>query len=985
MTMDYRRWQRIGAIFDEVAEMPFDARSGLLARLCAGDTELRAEVERMLAADARATRFEHGVDVARGSVAADWADAENARVHERAGPWRLLRELGRGGMGVVWLAERADGAFEQRAALKLIKRGMDSDAVQARFLRERQILALLDHPHIAHLLDGGIGADGRPYFAMEYVDGEPLLDHAAKHELSVQARLALFADICTAVQFAHGRLVVHRDIKPSNILVTAAGEVKLLDFGIAKLLDDTTAGATATSDLRPLTPAYAAPEQLRGEAATTASDIYALGCVLYELLTGKRPLASGNTPTPEQMLRLQESSDPAAPSNAADSDSPVSARRMRGDLDTIALKALQRDPSRRYATAAALADDVQRYLSGRPIAARRDSAAYRLRKFVGRHRIAVPAAVASIAGLLAATAISLHEAQIARVQTLQARAQATRAQATREFLVGVFDQVSPDANKGQPITARQLLQTGEREVGKESDRQPAVKAELSALLGRLYRDIGDRPHGRDLIERALAQISAADIPLDVRAGVLLSAAETESEDKETYAAALAHAREAVALLENTPGADPQALAQGHVRIAYALRHTDADPEAASVLRRAIAEDSRALGDNDAVAEEWVQFGIVLADLKRFVESGAAFDHALRIYGNLYGTDSTHVAHALDAMGGMRVDARDYAGAESAYRKALRIYAEKLDPGNHDALVVKNNLLRVLEMRGNFAEALPARLALLEQGRASGQLTPTDLANDYLGVGIDYVETSAFADGERMFRDALDVLRTKPGTHSAWYAFGLEFLGYDLPWEGRYAEAERAFRDALVITLEKEPSTSASACRLRDSLSWVLDLQHRYAEALALARQVDADCTAKLPDDSTQLPTFLADLSAAQLDNNDAASAADTAHAAVMAARKVYPPAYYRLGVPLLALARADLALERAGEAEPLLREALAVRSPPYAADDPRVLEVEVELVAALGMDHKRDEAEALRARIEPVLKHADSVYLHDLLARLQKI
>ncbi len=991
MNQDVQRWQRIGAIFDAAVDLAPAERVRMLDTLCADDAELRTEVESLLRADDAATAFERDAVSARNAAAADWvggtggADASGG---QRIGPWRISREIGRGGMGVVLLAERADGQYEQRAALKLIKRGMDSEAILARFLRERQILARLAHPHIARLLDGGIGDDGRPYFAMEFVEGKPLLDYCATKNMKLEERIGLFLDVCAAVQFAHGQLIVHRDIKPSNILVDVDGNAKLLDFGIAKVLDDSSPGATATSDMlhRPLTPAYAAPEQLRGEPVSIATDIYALGCVLYELLTGRRPLAAGDAPTPEEMLRLQSTTDPSAPSKTVVDGMPVSTRHLRGDLDTIVLKALQREPTRRYGTVAAFADDLQRHLAGQPIMARRDHTAYRFGKFVNRHRVGVALGAAAIVALLVATAISLYEVRIGRAQTLQARAQAQRAQAQREFLVGVFGQVSPDENKGQPITAKQLLETGEREIDKDANHQPALKAELFALLGKLYRDIGDRPHGQALIDRALTGVETAGVPDDVRARILLSAAESESEDKETFDAALLHARQGVALLEALPDRDPQAFATGHVRIAYALRRKGSDDQAAELLHQVIPKDTQALGNrHEAVAEEWVQFGIALSNLHRFDESGAAFENALKIYRDLYGADSAHVSHTLDAMAGMLYDKADYAGAERNYRDALKISTSRRGPNDHDTLVDRGNLLKVLEFRGEFAEALTARLDLLAQAKASGQLTPTDLANDYLGTSIDYIETSHFAEGEKMIRDAMTTLRETKGTHSAWYAFALEFLGYVLPWQGRYAEAESALREALAITLEKDTPTSASAsaCRLRDSLSWVLVLEHRYADALVAAQQVNADCTPHLAQTSLQRPTFLADLSAAQLDSGNAAGALATANDALAIARKVYPQAYYRLGVPLLALARAELALERAHEAEPLLREALAVRSPLYAADDPRLLEVEVELVETLGINGKHDEADVLKAHIEPLIKGSSSAYLQDLQIRMQ--
>ncbi|MGH8123738.1 MAG: protein kinase domain-containing protein [Rudaea sp.] len=984
--MDAQRWQRIGAIFDAVVDAAPDRRGALLDDHCNGDAQLRAEVEALLHADAAAAGFEHGVDSARDSAARDWSENEAATASggERMGPWRILREIGRGGMGVVLLAERADGQYQQRAALKLIKRGMDSEAVLARFLRERQILARLQHPHIAHLLDGGIADDGRQYFAMEYVEGEPLLRYCSAGNLKLEQRIGLFLDICDAVQFAHGQLVVHRDIKPSNVLVTAGGSSKLLDFGIAKLLaaDD---GSTQTAwQDRPLTPAYAAPEQLRGEPVTIATDVYGLGCVLYELLSGQRPFGFDDAPSAEEVRRVLETTSPAAPSKLGMSSSPIAAKRLRGDLDTIVLKALQREPARRYATVAALADDIRRYLDGRPIFARPDSAAYRARKFLARHSIAVGAGSVAVALLLLATGASLYEAHLARQQSQQARAQARRAEATREFLVGVFDQVSPDGNKGAPISARALLETGERQISGGVDEQPAAKAELSALLGELYRDIGDRPHGHALIEHALALVDDTNIPVDTRARVLLSVAASESEDKETFDAGLKHARQSVALLESLPEADAETLAQGHAAIAYPLRRQGHYDEAVAVLRKAIPQDTRALGKQDkAVAEEWVQLGIALTHLQRYGESEAALRTAMQTYRVVYGEDSEHMGHVLDALGGMFYSKGDLADAEEAYRRSLNIYSAKLGPNHHDTLVGKNNLLQLLEYRGKFAEALPVRLALMEQEKASGQMAATDAAYGDLSAGIDYVELSRFSEAETMMREATNLLRSAQGEGSNAEAYALEFLGYALPWEGKYTEAEKAFRDALAITLKKNPSTSASACRLQDSLSWVLDLQHRQAEALALALQVNADCTPALPAASWQRPTFLADLSAAQLDAGDASAARASAENAVAAARKVYPQGHYRLGLPLFALGRAELALEHAAAAEPLLREALAVRSPPYAADDPRVLEVQVALVGTLREQGKRDDASELQMQIEPLLKSSSSAYFADLRARLE--
>jgi len=402
--MDTQRWERAGNIFEKLLDAPDEQRPALLETLCGDDAEMRDVVVSMLHSETSALAFERAFPLRRVNSGETTSEVDAPPADARVGPWRLVRELGRGGMGVVWLAERADGQFEQRAALKLIKRGMDSDAVLKRFLRERQILARLDHRHIAHLLDGGLTADGRPYFAMEYVEGLPLLRYCHEQEATLERRLRLFLDTCEALQYAHAHHVVHRDLKPANVMVTPDGTVKLLDFGIAKLLDGGDGVVeTITQRERPMTPAYAAPEQMSGGAITEATDVFALGCVLYELLTGQRARNPDRAIDLNQLLHVAETTDPVAPSQLKLVTAPVPMRQLRGDLDTIVLKALRREPERRYTSVAALADDIKAHLGGKAIAARRDHLLYRAWKFVRRHRAGVAAilAIAAIAGLAA--------------------------------------------------------------------------------------------------------------------------------------------------------------------------------------------------------------------------------------------------------------------------------------------------------------------------------------------------------------------------------------------------------------------------------------------------------------------------------------------------------------------------------------------------------------------------------------------------------
>ena len=383
------RWDTLTALFDEARGLSKEAREQFLTERCRDDASLRSELERLLAANDRAGDFIETPALAH--IAATPGGNDNAVNGKTFGAYRVVSEIARGGMGAVYLAERVDGEFQHRAALKLIKRGMDTDLVLQRFRAERQILATLEHPNIARLLDGGSSDDGRPYFIMEYIEGRPIDHYANDHNLAAPDRVALFLDVCGAVEYAHRQLVVHRDIKPGNVLVTKDGVAKLLDFGIAKVLEPGEPEATGTiTAVRLLTPEYASPEQIDGRRATVRSDVYSLGVVLYKLLTGASP------------YRL-DSRDPISVANAVrtfEPEPPARLRReLRGDLDTIVMTALRKEPDRRYQTVAELSEDLRRHLAGRPIRAKRDRLAYRAAKFVRRNRVAAIGAVGTAVAL----------------------------------------------------------------------------------------------------------------------------------------------------------------------------------------------------------------------------------------------------------------------------------------------------------------------------------------------------------------------------------------------------------------------------------------------------------------------------------------------------------------------------------------------------------------------------------------------------------
>jgi tetratricopeptide (TPR) repeat protein len=491
------RLRLVQEIFLRVADLPRDEREAELDAACAGDAELRREVESLLEHDGRESTFIS--DVVGAGTAAIATAMEERWIGRRLGAWRITGVLGRGGMGAVFAAERDDGAFRQRAALKLIRAHLDTDHVRRRFVEERQILAHLNHPNIARLLDGGESEDGVPFLVMEAVEGVPITDYCNRRNASIEERLRLFTTVCHAVHFAHTQLVVHRDLKPGNILVGADGTVKLLDFGIAKLLAPGASALLTRDGELALTPDYASPEQVRGEPVATSSDIYSLGAVLYELLTGTAPHAFGAYTLPEFIRVICETETPLPSAQAT----ARIARALRGDLDNIVLTAMRKDPSRRYASVEQFAEDVERYLAGRPVLARGDAWSYRASKFIRRNRAAVAAAVLVALSLIAGIVGTVWQARRAERRFQQVRGLAN------SFLFEFHDEIRdlPGATRAREMVVRTALQYLDN-LSEEARNDAQLQMELAAA----YEKVGDvlgNPRNSNLgrTEEALASYS----------------------------------------------------------------------------------------------------------------------------------------------------------------------------------------------------------------------------------------------------------------------------------------------------------------------------------------------------------------------------------------------------------------------------------------------------------------------------------------------
>ena len=485
LVADVPRWRRVNALLQEALTLSQEEREAWLRGLGERHSDLLPALRALLARGA-AAETDHFM---RRSADKVWEEAMSggaaASPGQHVGPYRLIREVGAGGMGTVWLAERFDGTLQRQVALKLPRYGWAA-GVAERLSQECDALAALEHPHIARLYDAGVTTAGRPYLAMEFVDGVPIDAFASAHALPVRARVALLQQVAAAVLYAHGRLVVHRDLKPSNILVTPEGEVRLLDFGAAKLLrDDGPQDSALTREVgRALSPDYASPEQIRNEPITVASDVYSLGVVLYELLTGKRPYTLGGH---HGLAAALAAADVPLPSSRVGNDRRLS-RELRGDLDNIIAKALKRDPLERYRTVGELSEDLQRWLDHEPVAARRDSLLYRAAKFVRRNRTAVAAAVLMVAALAAAAAVTTTEMFEARRQRDDARQQAKRAEAEERFANMVMAQSGPG---GRPLTREEMIDRSVELLEQQYANDPRFIARALIPISGRYMDLGN--------------------------------------------------------------------------------------------------------------------------------------------------------------------------------------------------------------------------------------------------------------------------------------------------------------------------------------------------------------------------------------------------------------------------------------------------------------------------------------------------------------
>ena len=870
---DAARWSRLEQLFYAALALPAGEWAHFLHRECGDDAALRAEVESLLAFSGKTLQeLRKPVDQAAQALASKEAG-------QQIGPYRLTRLLGEGGMGQVYLARRADDLYEQEVAIKLMHAGLkQAHSMLSRFSAERQILANLNHPNIARLLDAGITADGVPYLVMEYIAGTRINEYCRVRRLPPKEILKLFLPVCSAVEYAHKSLVVHRDIKPANILVTPGGVPKLLDFGIAKLLDPDSEDALTITGERMMTPEYASPEQVRGDNVTTSTDVYALGVLLYELLTGERPfrLESKN---PLKVVQVICEQQPQPPSLVARSSVTQTARsvgpRIGRDLDNIVLMAMKKEPSRRYVSVSALSADVQAYLSGYPVQARTDHWSYRSGKFVLRHKAAVAAvAIAAIALLVFSVAMGV----------LAKRANQARLTAEREtqFLNSIFQAATPDEARGKAIMARDLLDQGAKRIDSELADQPGLQATMLDNIGRAYSALGLYPQAQSLLQRAF------DIRRYIYGRESLDTASTEQalgnvvRLENQFKEAEPLFRDSLAVRERRLGSHDVLVAESLDSLGECLYLQDRITEAEPLLRRALAIHRSNPKDDASGTENYL--ALLLERKGNFPEAAQLLREAVQIDQRSKGTDSPDYLISLHDYAGALIDSGNLDEAEATERQVLALREKISGPNHPDIFYPLNNLGFILLEKGEWQQAMPLLERNLELCRKLGGDKRIAVAlnnwaralqqkGDYAGaqatlkralqgahamsgensslsakivanIGVLEFDRGDYLAAESYARQALTMQTRLAGSQTPAYASALIDLAEDRLFQGDAAGAEPLLRQALAIREQKfnagNPAIIAAQVRLGEDLTQ----EDKLPEAETLLRQALASAKAE---------------------------------------------------------------------------------------------------------------------------------------------
>jgi serine/threonine protein kinase/tetratricopeptide (TPR) repeat protein len=833
-SMDSTRWDRIQSVFHGAADLPKLQQRAFLESACADDESLIADVQALLDEDAKDSSLlnRNMADIADEIL--DDAASHSFPVKE-FGPYRILRMLGEGGMGIVFLAERSD--IHSQVAIKILRDAWVSPARRERFSSEQQTLAQLNHPSIARLYDADTLPDGTPLFVMEYVEGCSLIEYCEKHDCSIDDRLKLFRSVCEAVEYAHGQAVVHRDLKPSNILVRNDGTVRLLDFGIAKQLEQVDVAADATrTGLRFLTPAYASPEQIRGDRVGIQSDVYSLGVILYELLCGALPFdLSNQTPVEAQASILEH--DPVKPSlivrRASRQTSMKSAsmassigKSAWADLDVLCLTAMHKDPQRRYRSVEALIRDIDHYLRGEPLEARPDSALYRMRKFVGRNRPSVAASalvLSLVVGLVIFYTLRLAKARNA------ALAEAARTQRVEQFMQDLFQGDAESTGPADDLRVVTVLERGEKQA-RALDEEPEIQADLYQTLGAMYDQLGKYEQADSLLKASLAQRKATNGPDSAKVAESLVALANLRNDQAQLEEAETLARQGLDMSKRHLSPDHPVVGRATLTLGRILDNRGKYDEAIPTLEEAMQLQSGPKGVPADLSATLSELANTHYYLGHYDISKSLNERALRMDEQIYGDRNPNVAQDLTNLADIQYQWSHYADAERLQRTAagiMQAWYGKDHPETADDMTI---LGKYLIAEGRADEAIPIlheSLAALENHY--GKVHPrVALAVGELGLALQH--QGNLDEAEADFHRQADIYRSVYGEKNQQLGAAVANLAGVYADRKDYAKAEQFYRDALKLYADSLPAGHLNIAIAHVRLGGALLRDRRYSDA-----------------------------------------------------------------------------------------------------------------------------------------------------------
>lgn len=930
--------------FDTAIALSGAEREAFLRAFESDHPDLAAKLASLLAADTSATEFAGPI---AQSLERFIEDNDERVIGQQFGAWTAVGAVGFGGMGAVYKAQRSDGAYEQVAALKLIASRLTDKATTARFLRERQILATLNHPGIAQLLDGGSTPDGDPWLVMELVEGERIDRYCEAHQLDVAARLALVRQLCAAIDYAHRNLVIHRDLKPSNILVTPDGESKILDFGIAKLLEPEDMPVTSDMTLehrRVLTPDFASPEQVRGERVTVATDVYSLGVLLYRLLTGVSPYGTTPESSPYEVERAILDAEPSRPSTIVSASSAKSSpplapdqlrRKLRGDLDNIVLKCLQKEPERRYRDVRALADDLERYLTGRPVEARGDAWSYRARKFVSRNALPVAASVAVVVG---ATAFGVYHTQRLATERDRAELAAQQAQEVSEFLTETFASASPFVAQGEEVRAIDLLEAARAKIA-ALDGQPGLQARLLVVIGESYRGLGKHELEFEVFQQALAAAKAAP---EEDSATLIAIYNGLGESQRLLGEidkALADRQRALALSERFYGEHHPETANIRARIGATLSSAGRCEEAMPLLARASEDMEGETGEYAALRLNALGVLAVCHDtLGEYDEAEALGRELVAQSEQTLGTLEPNTIIRLANLALVLRRQGKFAEAASRFRTVIARVDKSLPEEHPDRAEYRNMLGNVLQKLGRFEEA---DRALSQAEALTREFEPAQsnavAANAYFR-GSYYRDLGKPREAAASFAQAIALAEQLQGQGSYFATISrinLAAAQLDIG-DTRGVERTLAAAEPSLAKVGADHQANAEIVRAR-----LASARGEYAAADRIFAQVLAQQEQALGKQHWSLVPLLTDMSAHYLKAGDPARATALAERAKEIGVATLPEDSW---ITALAASQHALALGQSGEraaARDEARRARSVLASVFGAADPRVTRLRV--------------------------------------------